>query len=75
MRRRSGSTWGLSVTGFAGPTGGTSTDPVGTVYLGLAGPSGTRTQRHVFGGDRTRVRDFATVYALELLRRTLKGAA
>jgi nicotinamide-nucleotide amidase len=71
IREKAGTTWGLGTTGFAGPTGGTEKDPVGTVYLSVAGPSGTATQRHVFGGDRARVKQFATVYALELLRRTL----
>jgi len=72
IRKVAGTTWGLSTTGFLGPGGGTGTEPVGAVYLGLAGPEGVRTQRHVFGGDRLRVKQFATIYALEFLRRTVR---
>jgi nicotinamide-nucleotide amidase len=70
-RRRSGSTYALSTTGYAGPSGGTQYDPVGTVYLGIAGPSGTRVMRVRYGGDRYRTRTLATQGALDLLRKTL----
>lgn len=73
-RRRSGSTYALSSTGYAGPTGGTAYDPVGTVYLGIAGPAGTRVVRVRFGGDRYRTRMLATQSALDLLRKTLLKA-
>lgn len=68
---RTGATYALSTTGYAGPDGGTPYDPVGTVYLGIAGPSGTRVVRVRHGGDRSRVRTLATQSALDLLRRTL----
>ena len=68
---RTGATFALSTTGYAGPDGGTPHDPVGTVYLGIAGPSGTRVLRVRHGGDRSRVRTLATQSALDLLRRTL----
>jgi nicotinamide-nucleotide amidase len=70
-RRRSGSTYALSVTGYAGPSGGTEFDPVGTVYLGIAGPTPTRVVRVRYGGDRFRTRTLATQGALDLLRKTL----
>ncbi len=63
--------WALSTTGFAGPGGGTEANPVGTVYLGLAGPHGTHVEKHRFHGDRLRVRSFASHAALDFLRRTL----
>ncbi len=72
-RERSGATWGLAVTGWAGPGGGTEKDPVGTVYLCLAGPGGLVEQRHRWAWDRERVRLFAAYQALDLLRRTLQG--
>lgn len=71
-KKRSGATYALSTTGYAGPAGGTEFDPVGTVYLGIAGPAGTRVIRIRFGsGDRLRTRLLATQSALDLLRKTL----
>lgn len=67
-RARTGATYALSVTGYAGPEGGTEADPVGTVYLGLATPEGVSAKRFRFTGDRVRVRRLATQYALDLLR-------
>ncbi len=65
-------TYGLSVTGFAGPTGGTPEDPVGTVYCALAGEGiPTRCERFSIAGDRDLVRLFAASSALELLRERL----
>jgi nicotinamide-nucleotide amidase len=68
---RTGATFALSTTGYAGPDGGTPHDPVGTVYIGIAGPAGTRVVRVRHGGDRYRIRTLATQSALDLLRRTL----
>jgi nicotinamide-nucleotide amidase len=66
-RERLGSTWAVSVTGEAGPESATGL-PVGTVFLGIAGPDGTRVTRHLFLGDRARVRIMSTQTALDLLR-------
>jgi nicotinamide-nucleotide amidase len=66
-RERLGSSWAISVTGEAGPESATGV-PVGTVYLGIAGPDGTRVTRHLFLGDRARVRIMATQTSLDLLR-------
>lgn len=73
-RTRSGATYALSTTGYAGPAGGTEFDPVGTVYLGIAGPSGARVIRVRHGGDRYRTRTLATQGALDLLRKSLLKA-
>jgi nicotinamide-nucleotide amidase len=70
-RKRSGATYGISTTGYAGPDGGTDFNPVGTVFLGLSGPKGTQVVRVRYGADRYRVRALATQGALDLLRRTL----
>ncbi len=72
-RSRSGATYALSTTGYAGPGGGTVDDPVGTVYVGITGPSGTRVVRLRQGTDRYRIRMLSTQSALNLLRRTLLG--
>jgi nicotinamide-nucleotide amidase len=70
-RQRTGSTWALSVTGVAGPGGGTEAAPVGTVIVGLAGPGGCRSRRATFIGDRERVRVLAAQLALDILRREI----
>jgi len=70
-RARSGATYGLSTTGYAGPSGGTEFDPVGTVYLGISGPAGDRVVRARHGGDRYRTRTLAAQGALNLLRKSL----
>jgi nicotinamide-nucleotide amidase len=70
-RRLSGATYGIATTGYAGPSGGTEADPVGTIYLALAGPNGTRCTRIRYGADRYRNRTLATQLSLDLLRKTL----
>ncbi len=70
-RRAGGATWGVGITGIAGPTGGTPEKPVGTVHLALAGPGGTQALARHYRGDRERVRRFATYEALDMLRRAL----
>jgi nicotinamide-nucleotide amidase len=74
-RKRASATYGVSTTGYAGPEGGTEYDPVGTVYIGIAGPAGTKVLRMRHGGDRLRIRTLATQNALDLLRKTLLAAA
>ncbi len=71
VRGETGATWGLAVTGYAGPAG----ENVGQVFVSLAGPNGATTKSHVFHGNRERIRTFAAAAALDLLRRTLTGAA
>lgn len=74
VRRKLESTWGLSVSGVAGPAGGTATKPVGTVFLGLAGPGGDFARRFRFFGERVHVRNRSVVTALDWLRRALEGS-
>ena len=63
---------GLSVTGIAGPTGGTPEKPVGTVYLGLALPQGVHFYHYLFHGDREEIKTLTAQMALDRLRRELK---
>ncbi|MBV9503511.1 MAG: competence/damage-inducible protein A [Acidobacteriia bacterium] len=70
-RRCTGSTYALSITGVAGPEGGTESKPVGTTFIGLAGPAGVEVVQRQFLGDRARIRAFASQIALDLLRRKL----
>lgn len=68
---RFGSEYGLSVTGFAGPGGGTEADPVGTVYFGYASPTGVWSRRVFLAGDRLQVKARAVNTALDWMRRKL----
>jgi nicotinamide-nucleotide amidase len=73
-RKRAGASYALSITGIAGPGGGTEATPVGTVFIGFAAPSREEAKRFHFHGDRERVRTFAVQNALEMLRRRLLAA-
>ena len=57
----------VSLTGIAGPDGGSAEKPVGLVWFGLATKSGVRTEKAIFRGDRARVREQAVVHALGML--------
>ena len=66
-----GSDYAISVTGYAGPGGGTEVDPVGTVYIGYASPAGVWSRRVVLPGDRRQVKLRAVNTALDFMRRQL----
>ena len=69
--KKSGSDFGLAVTGIAGPTGGTPNKPVGLTYISVTGPQGTRCEKFLFHQDRVRNKERAAQAALNLLRRYL----
>jgi nicotinamide-nucleotide amidase len=71
VRRRTGATIGLGITGIAGPTGGTPTKPVGLVYIAVADGQKTDSLDRTFRGDRQRIREWATQQALDLVRKRL----
>jgi nicotinamide-nucleotide amidase len=74
-RHRTGATWAVSITGNAGPTTDGDEAPVGTVYIGLAGPRDTTVAHRVWpASDRARVRAFAGQMALDMLNRKLSQA-
>ena len=66
--RESGSDVSIVTTGIAGPGGGSVEKPVGLVYIGLCFKGETIVERHIFQGDRDKVRERATMNALNLLR-------
>ncbi len=66
-REATGADHALSVTGIAGPDGGSPEKPVGLVYLGCSSATGTRVVRGSFPGDRATVREFSVTAALHLL--------
>lgn len=57
----------VSVTGIAGPDGGSAAKPVGLVWFGLATAAGVRTEKAIFAGDRAAVRAQAVTHALGML--------
>jgi nicotinamide-nucleotide amidase len=61
-------TWGVSITGVAGPGSPSPDLPVGLVWIGLASAAGSEAKRFEFLGDRARIRTLATQTALNLLR-------
>ncbi len=72
VRNLAGAKIGLSTTGFAGPSGGTPQEPVGTVYFGLSYRGGNIQDRQKFAGSREVVRERAAQHALVLLWRHLR---
>ncbi len=68
-RQQTQTDYALSVTGIAGPSGGTPEKPVGTVFISLASPSGTVAERQFNPYDRETFKQVTSQQALELLRR------
>lgn len=69
IRKRTGATVGIGVTGIAGPGGGSPEKPVGLVHIGIADERGPRERAFRFPGDRERIRQYATQAALDTVRR------
>ena len=73
VRAATGTDIGLSVTGIAGPKGGSPEKPVGTVYIGLSAKEGTLVRRFQFSGDRLDIKEKSAVEALRLAIDFLEG--
>ena len=74
VRKVIGTDYGVATTGVAGPGGGSEAKPVGTVWIAVAGPNGTRAELHRYGKDRERNILRSTREALSMLRdEILKG--
>lgn len=71
VAERFGSDYALAVTGFAGPSGGTPENPVGTIHIGYHSPCGTWCVRVLFPGGRAAVKARAVNRALDVMRRKL----
>lgn len=73
VQKLMGTTWGLSITGIAGPGGGTELKPVGLVYVGLAAADAVQSFEHRFGSqqDRDLIRHRSACSALDHLRRQM----
>jgi nicotinamide-nucleotide amidase len=70
-RQKTEADYALAVTGIAGPSGGAPDKPVGTVFIGLAGPTGTVIERNFNPYDRETFKQVTAQQALDLLRRTI----
>jgi nicotinamide-nucleotide amidase len=68
IRRRVGSTFGVGITGIAGPSGGSEEKPVGTVHIALAHAGGVKERGVRFPGDRETIRWQASQAALDMVR-------
>jgi nicotinamide-nucleotide amidase len=71
IRERFGATWGVGITGIAGPGGGSEAKPVGTVHVAVAGPHGHKHRHILWQGPRAIVKWYSTQQALDLLRRNV----
>jgi nicotinamide-nucleotide amidase len=73
-RRVAGTDIAVSVTGIAGPSGGSESKPVGTVFFALSTHEGVRSYEKRFDGDRERVQRAAAFFALQLVREACAGS-
>ena len=64
---------GVSITGIAGPDGGTDEKPVGTVFIGISSPEGQKVEQFQFHGDRIRIQTSAAQAGLNMLRLYLEN--
>jgi nicotinamide-nucleotide amidase len=71
---RSGALCGLSITGIAGPDGGTPSKPVGTVFIGMVVDGAVEARHFLFAGGRAAVKWQSSQMALDMLRRSLGGS-
>ncbi len=72
VRQLAGSTFGIGITGIAGPGGGSEEKPVGLVYIALADEDNVTARNFIFPGDRQFIRTLSVNAALDLIRRRIK---
>jgi nicotinamide-nucleotide amidase len=72
-RKKSNSDIALSVSGIAGPEGGSENKPVGLVFLSICGEKGVETKKVFIHGDRNRVRNLTVLHAFDMIRRYVCG--
>jgi nicotinamide-nucleotide amidase len=73
VREITGADLGLSITGVAGPGGGTDAKPVGTTFIALADSSSERAEHRIWRGDRAQNREQSVRFALQMLIEYLEG--
>ncbi len=75
VRKLTGSDIGISITGIAGPDGGTPFKPVGLVFIAIANAEGVKRHKYVFNGDRETIRYRSAAEAMQLLHRMIRQQA
>lgn len=73
LKSLTGATWTVSITGIAGPAGGSSEKPVGTVHIAVVGPGFEEARRNIFPGNRQQIQEASVKYAIEFLKQSIKG--
>ena len=71
VKTLSGADFGISVTGIAGPGGGTPEKPVGTVWIGICGENLHKAEKFLFKGDRQQVRETTAQTALKMVEEAI----
>ena len=73
VRKRYGTSYSIATSGIAGPAGGTTEKPVGTIWIAVAGKNGTYSRKYIFGNNRIHNIRRSTLAALNLLRQCITG--
>lgn len=73
VREKMKTTFGVSISGVAGPDGGTAEKPVGTFFVGVSSERGSHELKCLYASDRHNIRVYASYVALEMVRRILSG--
>jgi nicotinamide-nucleotide amidase len=71
VREKLQSEWSVAITGIAGPSGGTSAKPVGTVCFAVCGPQFESSDKKLFSGSRIQIQSLSADYAMELLLKSV----
>jgi nicotinamide-nucleotide amidase len=74
IREKMGTDWGLSITGIAGPGGGSAHKPIGLLYIGISGPDYQQVRKFQVGGDRAQIREHGIQRAMIELWRGITGS-
>ncbi|KYG67639.1 damage-inducible protein CinA [Bdellovibrio bacteriovorus] len=74
VRRQLKTDWSVAITGIAGPSGGTTTKPVGTVCIAIAGPAFEDSRRLLFSGDRKAIQHASVDYSVNWLCEALDAS-